>query len=163
MVALPDAPLTTKSPPTTRLVLPPVAVGGIEAAVALPSIKSPLELPGIAGRYPTRLPPYLAVLKLAVVAVMRWLALAPTWKSADVKLPSSKFWPLNWVVCAMRSSSFVSCPTSACSAARSLAELVALADCTASSRIRCKVADALPNAPSATWESEIPSLALRAA
>jgi hypothetical protein len=55
-----------------------------------------------------RLLPYWLVLKLADVAVMIWLAFAPTWKAAEPKLPSSRLVPLNWVVFAMRSSSAVS-------------------------------------------------------
>ena len=41
--------------------------------------------------------------------------------------------------------------------------LVPLAACTASSRMRWKMSLVLPNAPSATWASEIASLALRMA
>ncbi len=103
------------------------------------------------------------VRKLPVVAVMVWLALAPTWKVAEPKEPSSSFWPLNSVVPAMRSSSDSSWPTSAWMALRSPAELVALADCTDSSRTRCRMFPAPASALSATWDSEMPSLALRAA
>ena len=42
-----------------------------------------------------------------------------------------------------------------------IALLVALADCTASSRMRCRHVAALPSAPSAVCASEMPSLALR--
>ena len=41
--------------------------------------------------------------------------------------------------------------------------LVALADCTASSRIRCSMSPILLRAPSAVCDSEMPSFALRAA
>ena len=70
---------------------------------------------------------------------------------------------MNSVVTAMRSSSDSSCPTSAWMALRSLAELVALADCTDSSRTRCRMLPAPARALSATCDSEMPSLALRAA
>ena len=103
------------------------------------------------------------MLKLAEVAVMVWLAFAPTWNWALVNEPSSSLRPLNSVVLAMRSSSAVSWFTSAFSASRSEALLVALADCTANSRIRCRMSPELLSAPSATWASEMPSLALRAA
>src|SRR5450830_1705694 len=94
---------------------------------------------------------------------MSWLALAPTWKLAVPMVPSSSAWPLNEVVVAMRFSSEPSWPTSVCSAWRSLAELVAFDDCTASSRIRCRMSPELDSAPSAVCASETPSLALRVA
>ena len=63
----------------------------------------------------------------------------------------------------MRSISAASWFTSCCSAWRSEAELLALADCTASSRMRCRLAATLEMAPSAVCSSEMPSLALRMA
>ena len=48
------------------------------------------------------------MLKFDEVAVMVWLALAPTWKAALVNEPSSSLRPLKSVVLAMRSSSEVS-------------------------------------------------------
>ena len=55
------------------------------------------------------------------------------------------------------------CCTSASSAARSDAEFVELADCTASSRIRCRLLVLSPTADSAVWDNEMPSLAFRIA
>ncbi|MDT4833593.1 hypothetical protein FQZ97_672070 [compost metagenome] len=95
--------------------------------------------------------------------VMLSPALAPTWKVAAVKEPSSTFLPLNEVCLETRSTSSASCFTSACRASRSSSLLVALADCTASSRMRCSMSPTLPSAPSAVCASEMPSLALRAA
>src|SRR5471032_2142726 len=78
-------------------------------------------------------------------------------------VPSSSVWPLNEVVWAMRFSSELSWPASVCSAWRSLVELVAFDDCTASSRIRCRISPELDSAPSAVCASETPSFALRVA
>ena len=89
--------------------------------------------------------------------------LAPTWNTAPVKLPSSSLAPLKLVVLATRSTSSRSCFNSACSASRSVLLLVALPDCTASSRMRCSMSPTLPKAPSAVCASEMPSLALREA
>ncbi len=90
-------------------------------------------------------------------------ALAPTWNLAEVKLPSSSLVPLKLALPATRSISFFSWLTSCCRAARSSAVLVALDDCTASSRMRCTMSPMLPSAPSAVCASDTPSLALRAA
>src|SRR5215831_14652317 len=95
--------------------------------------------------------------------VIVWPALAPTWNCWAVKVPSSRLRPLNCVCVATRSISVASWATSCCSAARSDALFVAFADCTASSRMRCRFAVTEPSAPSATCASEMPSLALRAA
>src|SRR5471032_924652 len=95
--------------------------------------------------------------------LMVWLALAPTWNWDAVREPSSTFWPLNWVVLATRSSSWDSAETSPWIDLRSESELVPLADCTASSRIRCSRSPAVLKPPSAVCASEMPSLALRAA
>ncbi len=95
--------------------------------------------------------------------VIVWPTLAPTWNVLAVKLPSSRLVPLNDVCVATRSISALSCETSSWSEARSDAELVALADCTASSRMRCRLSVTEASAPSAVCASEMPSLALRAA
>src|SRR6185369_5456216 len=76
---------------------------------------------------------------------------------------SSSFCPLNSVEVAMRWSSWLNCWTSAFNAERSPLELVALAACTESSRIRCSRSPEDCRAPSAVWDSEMPSLALRRA
>ena len=94
---------------------------------------------------------------------MAWPALAPTWNSWLENEPSSSLVPLNSDCLATRSISAVSCLTSAFRAARSDEELVALADCTDSSRIRCRLLPISVSEPSATWASEMPSLALRTA
>src|SRR5690606_431426 len=95
--------------------------------------------------------------------VISWPASAPTWKAWAVKEPSSSLTLLNEVCEATRSISAFSCCASAFSALRSDAELVALRDCTASSRMRCRLLEISPSAPSAVCASEMPSLALRMA
>src|SRR3990167_2313729 len=107
--------------------------------------------------------PYTLVRRLPVAATMVWLALAPTWNCCVPKLPSSSLEPLNSVVCEMRSSSDTSWPTFCCRAWRSPALLEALADCTASSRTRCRMSPEAFSAPSAVCAREIPSFALRTA
>ena len=94
---------------------------------------------------------------------MAWPALAPTWNSWLENEPSSSLVPLKSDCLATRSISLTSWVTSACSALRSLAELVALEACTASSRTRCRLLPISLSEPSATWASEMPSLALRMA
>src|SRR5690349_12755633 len=89
--------------------------------------------------------------------------LAPTWKAAVPNEPSSTWRPLKVVCCEMRVTSARRCCTSASSAARSFSELVALADCTASSRMRCRLLVTSSSADSVVCDSEIPSLALRTA
>ena len=71
--------------------------------------------------------------------------------------------PLNCVVRPVRSISCASRVTSAWMAWRSDALLVSLAACTASSRMRCRLAVTLCSAPSAVCMSDRPSLALRTA
>jgi len=71
--------------------------------------------------------------------------------------------PLKSACLATRSISLTSWVTSACRALRSLAELVALEACTPSSRMRCRLLPTSFSEPSATWASEMPSLALRMA
>ena len=95
--------------------------------------------------------------------VIVWPRFAPTWNAFDENEPSSRFVPLNCVCVATRSISDCSCETSCCSEARSDDEFVALADCTASSRMRCRLPLMEARAPSAVCASEMPSLALRAA
>ncbi len=94
---------------------------------------------------------------------MTWPWFAPTWKFWLAKEPSRSFTPLNAVVWATRSISALSCCTSLSRAARSLALLVALSDCTDSSRMRCRLFVTSWRAPSPVCASEIPSFALRAA
>ena len=77
-------------------------------------------------------------------------------------LPST-FLPLKVVPPSTRCISLASSPNSLSIESLSLLELVALAACTASSRMRCSESDTLPKAPSAVCDSEMPSLALRAA
>ena len=89
------------------------------------------------------------MVKFEPVIEISWPALAPTWKLAVPMLPSSSFWPLNSVVLAIRFSSEVSWVTSVCRALRSLAEFDEFDDCTASSRIRCRMSPELDRAPSA--------------
>ena len=81
---------------------------------------------------------------------MAWPALAPTWNSWLVNDPSSSLVPLKSACLATRSISEVSCLTSAFSAARSDEEFVALADCTDSSRMRCRLLPISVSEPSAT-------------
>ncbi len=69
-------------------------------------------------------------------------------------VPSSTFWPLNAVWVAMRSTSARRCCTSWSRAARSLALFEALADCTASSRMRCRLLVSSPRADSAVCARE---------
>src|SRR5919107_5594580 len=63
----------------------------------------------------------------------------------------------------MRFSSDVSWVTSVCRALRSPAEFDEFDDCTASSRIRCRMSPELDRAPSAVWAIDTPSFALRVA
>ena len=88
---------------------------------------------------------------------------APTWNFCATKEPSSNLLPLKDEFCATRSISDESACTSASSAARSELVLVALADCTANSRMRCKLLLICAKSPSAVCDREMPSLALRAA
>jgi hypothetical protein len=76
---------------------------------------------------------------------------APTWNWAEPKLPSRTFWPLNEVCEAMRFTSARRCWTSWSRAARSEALFVALADWTASSRMRCRLLVSSSRADSAVW------------
>src|SRR5471030_1124925 len=74
--------------------------------------------------------PMSAALALWMPMLMVWLALAPTWNWVDVRLPSSTFWPLNWVLVATRSSSADREDTSFWIDWRSESELDPLADWT---------------------------------
>ena len=89
--------------------------------------------------------------------------LAPTWKVCAVKVPSSSLMPLKAEVLAIRSFSTTSAEASLLSDTRSEALLVALAACTASSRMRCRLLEIWARSPSAVCASEMPSLALRCA
>ena len=105
----------------------------------------------------------LALASMVLSMAMAWPALAPTWNSWLENEPSSSLVPLKSDCLATRSISLTSWVTSACSALRSLAELVALEACTDSSRTRCRLLPISVSEPSATWASEMPSLALRMA
>ena len=89
-VAVPKAPFTTIELAAIVLTAPVTAVDALAPAED-PVTKSPAAPAVAATEEPIRLLPYLLVLKLAVVAVMVWLALAPTWNTAEPKLPSSNF------------------------------------------------------------------------
>ena len=116
-----------------------LSLTGVETSIAVPLItKSPLpraksvptaEIPDAA---PT---PKNSEVEFATLNSIRSPAFAPTWK-APAKEPSSNFRPLKLVSSPIRVISAITCLASACSAARSPSELVELADCTASSRIR---------------------------
>ncbi|MNI44073.1 hypothetical protein D3C73_984250 [compost metagenome] len=108
-------------------------------------------------------PSELVLASTTLSMAMAWPAFAPTWNSWLENEPSSSLVPLNSDCLATRSISDFSWVTSACSASRSLSELVALDDCTDSSRMRCRLLPISDSEPSATWASEIPSLALRMA
>ncbi len=108
-------------------------------------------------------PRALALASMVLSMAMAWPALAPTWNSWLENEPSSSLVPLKSDCLATRSISETSWVTSACSALRSLAELVALEACTDSSRTRCRLLPISVSEPSATWASEMPSLALRMA
>ncbi len=88
---------------------------------------------------------------------------APMWKVSPPALPARIALPLNLVPTSVRSISSASCWNSWSRLARSPLPLVALADCTASSRMRCSMSPTLASAPSATCAIEMPSLALRMA
>jgi hypothetical protein len=105
-----------------------------------------------------------AVVMSTEAIVMRSFASlpAPMWNVFGVaEARTAK--PLKRVFWMVREDSAASCWNSASRLARSASLLVPLADCTASSRIRCIISPILPSAPSATWPNEMPSLALRMA
>ena len=91
--------------------------------------------------------------------VIDWPALAPTWKVAPWKLPSSRFTPLNWVCEATLLMSFVSCVNCAFRSLRSAELFEALSDSTARSRIDCRSFVTSCSAPEAVWASDTPSFA----
>ena len=95
--------------------------------------------------------------------VIDWPALAPTWKVAPWKEPSSRFTPLNWVWEATLLMSVTSCGNCAFRSVRSGELLVALSDSTARSRIVCRSLVTSGSAPEAVWASDTPSLAFCAA
>src|SRR5690606_2898608 len=88
---------------------------------------------------------------------------APTWKAMAPASPARMFRPLKVVLAIVRVISWASCWYSASRLARSSAVLVALADCTASSRMRWAISPIWPREASAVCASEMPSLALRIA
>ena len=88
---------------------------------------------------------------------------APIWKlRSEASLPRM-FLPLKAVPPSTRWISSCSCLNSFCSESLSSSLLVALRDCTASSRMRCSESPTRASAPSAVCASEMPSLALRIA
>ena len=91
------------------------------------------------------------------------VVLAPTWNCMAPASTPSTCLPLNVVAPSTRCTSLASSPNSLSSESLSLAELVALADCTASSRMRCSASATLPSDPSLVCAIEMPSLALRTA
>ena len=94
---------------------------------------------------------------------MTSVALAPTWKLAVVSVPLSRLTPLNLALLATRPISATNWVDSAFRLVRSAFDSEPLAACTASSRMRCRLSPILPIAPSAVWNIEIASLALRIA
>ncbi|MCW0450866.1 hypothetical protein NB706_003700 [Xanthomonas sacchari] len=129
-------------------------------AVAVPEARA-LVVVWVAAK--PALPSEAALALTMLLMPMVWPASAPTWNSAPENEPSSSLVPLKLVWLETRSISAASCLTSEFSAPRSVVELVALADCTASSRIRCRLLPISTIAPSAVCASEMPSLALREA
>jgi hypothetical protein len=150
----PAAPVATEAP-----TLVPLMVIVLDTLHAVPV--APFALPTVVPVPPHE--PSSEVVAPATPNEITWLALAPTWNCWLWKLPSRMFNPLNCVVDATRPISLNSCCTSEFSAVRSDDELVEFADCSASSRIRCRLLLISPIAPSAVCASEMPSLALRAA
>ena len=104
----------------------------------------------------------LSTLSALTEMVSLVVAFEPIWKSKLVVWVRMRL-PLNRVVLAVRVISVCSWLNSLCRAVRSVELLVALADCTASSRMRCSMPLMLPSAPSPVWASETASLALRRA
>ena len=88
---------------------------------------------------------------------------APTWKVRVPALAPSMATPLNLVPASVRVISEPRAAYSALRLVRSPALLVALADCTDSSRMRCSMSETLPSAPSAVCDNDTASLALRIA
>ena len=144
--------LTSTVPMSTPITVPEKRAPSVLAARAAVAPVAKVEVPS---------EPALASMVLSMA--MAWPALAPTWNSWLEKVPSSSLVPLKSDCLATRSISETSWVTSACSALRSLAELVALEACTDSSRTRCRLLPISVSEPSATWASEMPSLALRMA
>ena len=149
-----SVPAVTAPTSIPLMVRSPAANAPVAAAVPLVD-----ELPVTEVQLPSAEDLALTMLKTLIVSP--WFA--PTWNAWLVNEPLSSLVPLNEVSLETRSISAFSCWASAFSAARSVAELVALRDCTASSRMRCRLLPISPIAPSAVCDSEMPSLALRAA
>ncbi len=156
VAVLPVAGVGVPAPDAAARTVPVIVVVPPDAVAATPAMPA-----GVSTRF--QLPSAL-MLALAIWAMlMTWPWSAPTWNAWFMKLPLSNGVPLKLVSSATRwISAFSSC-TSASSAMRSELELVALRDCTASSRMRCRLLLISPSAPSAVCASEMPSLALRAA
>ncbi len=158
---LTSAALSPTATSTAAMATPLISMSlTVPAAVAVPVRAAAVEV-CLAAYRPL---PSSEVLELTMLLMpMVWPESAPIWNSAPENEPSSSLVPLKLVWRETRSISEVSCFTSAFSASRSLSELVALADCTDSSRIRCRLLPISTIAPSAVWASEMPSLALRTA
>ena len=162
--------------PVTTAPVSPMAISTSSMATALPrlsvtempvivaaAVAVPVAAPASASASNTA-PPSAAACALAVLPMLiAWPAFAPTWNSWPRNEPSSSLVPLNSACFATRSTSSTSCATSAFRASRSLWLLVAFADCTASSRMRCRFVPTSPRAPSAVCAREMASLALRTA
>ena len=92
------------------------------------------------------------------------LPFAPTWIVTVVaELDENRAMPLNFELSRMRTSSAVSCATSAVILAWSDVDSVPLANWIDSSRTRCRIECISLSEPSAVWTSEMPSCALRLA
>ena len=166
--ALPFAAVLAAASPTLLTVMAPKlkTVPLLSVMVNAPTAVSVSAVPAIAVAVPLENcapPSALALASMVLSMAMAWPALAPTWNSWLENVPSSSLVPLKSDCLATRSISETSWVTSACSALRSLAELVALEACTDSSRTRCRLLPISVSEPSATWASEMPSLALRMA
>ncbi len=157
VAVLPVAGVAVPPPVTALLRAAPVTVREVTAACGA----TPAALAAVSTRFqlPSDLMLALAIWAMSIV----WPWSAPIWKACAWNVPSSSLVPLKLVCSATRwISAFNSC-TSAFSAWRSESELVALRDCTDSSRMRCRLLPISVSAPSAVCASEMPSLALRAA
>ena len=114
--------------------------------------------------------PVTAVILLSLVmsvvvieTVSLLVVLAPTWKSILVASEPSIALPLKVVPPSTRVISCCSCENSLFSESLSDVLLVELRACTASSLMRCSESPTCASAPSAVWDSEMPSLELRIA
>ena len=104
-----------------------------------------------------------AVIVARLIVIWSVVALlAPTWK-VRAEPAANNLVPLKEVLARLRLISSARAWYSWFRLARSESLLVALADCTASSRMRCPMSLILDRAPSAVCDSEMASLALRMA